>query len=152
MTSLHVTASGVVILNPFRHDVVQVPLAKKDESKQALVFYGLHEPFDPAIQIGRGNGKYVCSHVFGFQCGGEFFGDQRDQLFDCLAQRLPQLDQSGPLVGLRVNLTRNPRPEDLVLLLQKFDVLREFVAARRRDQRQQWVEDFGGRAIAATRY
>ena len=80
------------------------------------------------------------------------WGNQRDQLLDRLAQRLPQLDQSRSLIRLGVNLAGNPRSQDLVLLLQKFDVLRELVAAGRGDQRQQWVEDFGGHAIVATRY
>ncbi|MCX7422679.1 MAG: hypothetical protein NT013_24500 [Planctomycetia bacterium] len=29
--------------------------AKQNKSEQAIVLYGLHKPFDPAVQIRRGN-------------------------------------------------------------------------------------------------
>jgi len=44
------------------------------------------------------------------------------------------------------------RSQELVLLLQKFDAPRKFVVARRGDQGQQRVPDFGGPVIVATRY
>ena len=78
--------------------------------------------------------------------------DQRDQLFYRLAQRLAEFHEPRPLMRLRVDLTGDSRPQNLVLFLQEFDILREFVVVRRGDQRQQWVEDFGGRAIVGTRY
>ena len=52
-------------------------LAKQDELEKTLVFDGLNESFDPAVQIRRGNGKHVCSDTFGFQSGREFLGEFR---------------------------------------------------------------------------
>ena len=78
--------------------------------------------------------------------------NQRNQLFDRLPQCFSQLDEPRTFVRLRMNLAGDSRPQNLVLVFQKLDVLREFVVARQCDQRQQWVEGFGSHAIFRTRY
>ena len=77
MIAFHVTASPVVIVHELRNNVVQVSLAKQDELEKTLVFDGLNESFDPAVQVGRGNGKHVGSDTFGFQSGREILGELR---------------------------------------------------------------------------
>lgn len=57
-----------------------------------------------------------------------------DQFLHRPADLLPQGDQSLPLVRPGVNLTFDPRPEDLVLRLQEFDVQGHFPVHGRRNQ------------------
>ncbi|WP_145029490.1 hypothetical protein [Caulifigura coniformis] len=52
---------------------------------------------------------------------------------------MSQLKQTTALIGLCVDLTLDPRAENLVLLLQEFDVPSQLAVGHGGDQGQQWV-------------
>jgi len=69
-----------------------------------------------------------------------------DQFFDGPIQSLIELKQSLAFDRLRVNLTRNASEENLVLLPQERDRLRNCTIGRAGDQGQQCVESHGDQA------
>ena len=62
--------------------------------------------------------------------------DECDEFFDRPADCLAEFDESLTLLGLRMNLPLDPTPEDLVLFLQKLNVLGKFAVSAGRDQGQ----------------
>ncbi len=49
----HVRADLIIVGNPLRHDVIDVPLAEENELEQAFVFDRLNEAFHPTIGLCR---------------------------------------------------------------------------------------------------
>ena len=58
-----------------------------------------------------------------------------------------KLDRSPPFFRLRMDLTGDPCTENLVLLFQKLDILRQLVIGAGCDQGQQRVETLGHRGL-----
>lgn len=58
-----------------------------------------------------------------------------------------ELDQPATFVRLRVDLSRDPGTQDLVLFFQKLNILRQLAIRSGRDQCQLWVENLGHRGV-----
>jgi len=71
------------------------------------------------------------------------WADNRDEFLDGFANGLPVLEKRVAFFRGRMNLLGQSRPKNLVLVLQVFDVLGEFVVGGRGDQGEEWVENLG---------
>lgn len=78
--------------------------------------------------------------------------DDGDQLLDGPADLLPQGDQFIPFVRSGMNLPLDSRPQDLILRLQKLNVLGQFPIRGRGNQGQEWVENSVHRGMVVTSY
>lgn len=77
MAADHVRALRVVVSDPFRRDVVHVPLSEQDESLKALPLQALDEPLASAVQIWGCDWQRIGPNALGLECRYEFLRELR---------------------------------------------------------------------------
>lgn len=70
-------------------------------------------------------------------------GHDRDQFGDGRAERQAKFEQPLALFGTGVNLSGDPRPQDLVFFFEVADLATKLRVSRAGDQSQQRVQQFG---------
>ncbi len=74
----------------------------------------------------------------------------RDQFLNGSADHFAQLQKPRSFLGLGVNLSGNPRPQDFVFLFEIFDIFCQLIVGGRSDHREEGVENLRSHGIVVS--